>query len=103
MRNRATFSSTWLFSIALVALIGAAPAQAAPGPAASTSEPGERAVAEWDAANPWSYGTDTIFGLSRGLEENGVTGGARIAVLFVTVPFDLVQLPAALIAGLWGD
>lgn len=104
--KRATFVSSWLSSTALFVLLGASVAQAAPRPSEPAPEAharGERAIAEWNASNSWHYGTDPIFGLSRGLEENGLIGGARIAVLFLTVPLDLAQLPAALIAGFWGD
>jgi hypothetical protein len=90
----------------MIALSGATAAHAASGPDPAytgQSAAGERAIAEWNDSNPWQYSTDPIFSLSRGLEENGVTGGARIAALFATVPLDLAQLPAALLAGLWGD
>ena len=108
MRNRIrTTCYSLLLAVALVAMLGAVQAQAAAGPAADQPRPGrapgERAIAEWEASRPWHYGTEPIFSLSRGLEENGVTGGARVAVLFLTVPLDLANLPAALLAGLWGD
>ena len=105
-RSRATVLSKYLSSIALILLLAASQAQAVEGPAPmeqADRAAGERAVADWQARNSWHYGSDAIFGLSRGLEEAGVARGGRIALWFVTVPLDLMNLPAAVLAGLWGD
>ena len=69
-----------------------------------SSAAGSRAVAAWEAeSNEWRYGTSHFFALSRGLEDQPLAAAAKIVLLSVTLPLDLVMLPTAALAGLWGD
>ena len=52
---------------------------------------------------PWSYSGHYIFGLTRGLSEEDLPAWERGACMVGTVPLDLVGLPAALVAGLFGS
>ncbi|MAI81032.1 MAG: hypothetical protein CL917_18980 [Deltaproteobacteria bacterium] len=52
---------------------------------------------------PWHYDTAYFFGLSRGLFHEDISGTARGFSLLGTVPFDLVGLPFALVAGCFGS
>jgi hypothetical protein len=52
---------------------------------------------------PWHYDTQYLFGLSRGLFHENVSGAVKGVSLVGTVPFDLVGLPFALVAGLFGS
>ena len=52
---------------------------------------------------PWSYSGHYIFGLTRGLSEEEQSAWGRGASMVGTVPLDLVGLPAALFAGLFGS
>jgi len=63
-----------------------------PGPAPATGESGEG----------WHYETGYLFGVTRGLPEAGIRGGWRYAAMVLTVPFDVVTLPIAALAGLFG-
>jgi hypothetical protein len=89
-----------------VAELGAAPAELelayAPPPADPTAD-FESAEADWEGRRHWRYGTQHLFGLTRGMEDAGVPRLARPFLYVVTVPFDTVQLPLAAISGLFGD
>jgi len=61
------------------------------------------AIADWNAQRTWSYGTDQLMPLTRGMAEAGIPPAARWPLYLFTVPFDLVQLPIAAIAGLYGS
>lgn len=61
------------------------------------------AIEDWNAQRQWSYGTDRLMPLTRGLPETGLPPAARWPLYLFTVPFDLVQLPFAAIAGLYGN
>ncbi|MCH2186089.1 hypothetical protein MK280_09480 [Myxococcota bacterium] len=52
---------------------------------------------------PWSYSGHYIFGLTRGLADEDLPAWERGACMVGTVPLDLVGLPAALVAGLFGS
>lgn len=103
------FHSRGLLCALLLLVFGAGAALAEAGPSSATSyppgypEPGERAIADWEASNPWHYSTDPLFSLTRGLSEEQLPEAGRYALYVVTVPLDLVQLPAAAVAGLFGD
>jgi hypothetical protein len=66
-------------------------------------DPSEEAIADWNGRRGWSYGTDYLFPLSRGMREAGIPRGARIPLYLFTVPLDVVQLPLGAIAGLYGS
>ena len=61
------------------------------------------AVRQWHEQRGWRYETGYLFGVTRGLETAGVSRPWRPALWIVTVPFDLVNLPVAAAAGLFGD
>lgn len=51
----------------------------------------------------WAYETDYYFALTRGLTYAGVESRvARGFAMLGTVPMDIVTLPGAMLAGLWG-
>lgn len=54
-------------------------------------------------SKPWAYSGHYIFGLTRGLSEEDLPPLERGACMVGTVPLDLVGLPAALVAGLFGS
>ncbi len=90
---------------AALALGSADAASAVAGP---TYEPevvqsSRSAIWHWRADNPWRYGTDGIFSLTRGLADEPIHIAGWVAASFVTVPLDLIQLPFAALGGLWGD
>ena len=78
----------------------AAPALPAPPHTASN---GRAAIDAWDDTRGIRYGTDMIFGFTRGVEDVGITGWGRWPMALLTVPLDLVFLPTGLIAGLFGS
>jgi hypothetical protein len=52
---------------------------------------------------PWAYDTHYFFALTRGLEEAGVKSRvARSSAMVGTVVMDIVTLPGAALAGLYG-
>lgn len=53
-------------------------------------------------AEPWSYNTEYFFGLTRGLPDAGCTGSCRPWVIPWTAVTDVVTLPGAALAGLFG-
>ncbi|MDP6243424.1 MAG: hypothetical protein QF462_08850 [Myxococcota bacterium] len=61
------------------------------------------AIEDWDAQRHWSYGTDRLMPLTRGMEDAGIPRAARCPLYLFTVPFDLIQLPFAVIGGLYGN
>ncbi|MCZ6465205.1 MAG: hypothetical protein O7A09_12795 [Proteobacteria bacterium] len=62
-----------------------------------------RAVASWNAENPWRYSTDFLFALTRGAAAADMHVAARVTVGVLVAPFDLAYLPFAALAGLFGD
>lgn len=61
------------------------------------------AIEGWNDQRGWSYGTDQFMPLTRGMEDAGIPPAARWPLYLFTVPFDLLQLPFAAIAGLYGS
>ena len=61
------------------------------------------AIEDWNDRRGWSYGTDQLMPLTRGMSDAGIPRAARWPLYLFTVPFDLVQLPIAAIAGLYGS
>ncbi len=112
VRGRASFVATLTLSLSLFAApVFAGESEAVAGsaePAAasiSAADPdaSERSSSLGGLYEPWRYDTGYFFGLSRGLwEEEGLSPGFRPAVLCLTLPLDLVILPAAALAGLFG-
>jgi hypothetical protein len=51
---------------------------------------------------PWAYATSYYFALTRGLEAEGLTGVRRGFAMVGTVPMDILTLPGAALAGLFG-
>ena len=61
------------------------------------------AIADWNARQKWSYGTDQLMPLTRGMAAAGIPPAARWPLYLFTVPFDLAQLPIAAIGALYGN
>lgn len=57
----------------------------------------------WNDQNPWRYGTDYIFPLTRGLDETGLPDTLQSAAMILTVPLDVANLPFGVVAGLFGS
>ena len=101
----------WLcaFCLSTALILGSGVAFANPEPAAvSAAAPVERvsparAYDDWHATQHWRYGTDSLFALSRGLSHEPIPMAGRVLLYLVTVPLDVAQLPAAVLAGFWGD
>jgi hypothetical protein len=64
--------------------------------------PAESAMDHWWTQNPWHYDMESLFPLTRGLEESGLPGGAQPVAMVLTIPLDIAQAPLGLIAGLFG-
>jgi hypothetical protein len=62
-----------------------------------------KALEQWHDEHGWRYDTGYLFGITRGLEIGMRTQKWRPALWIVTVPFDVVSLPVAAAAGLFGD
>lgn len=94
----------------------------AAGPAAMSSTDPDRAGANADAnatdwaapdparypqldvpTKPWAYDTIYFFALTRGLDEERLSTWGRRASMVGTVPLDVVGLPTAALAGLFGS
>jgi len=72
-------------------------------PTSGTSLPESEPTTSGGPYEPWHYNTDYFFGLTRGLwEEEGVSPVLRPVVMIFTLPLDIVILPAAALAGLFG-
>jgi hypothetical protein len=54
-------------------------------------------------SKPWAYDTGYFFALTRGLDEERLSTWERRASMAGTVPLDVVGLPTAAIAGLFGS
>ncbi len=52
---------------------------------------------------PWSYDTVYFFGLTRGLDDEPLSTWGRRASMVGTVPLDVMGLPGAALAGLFGS
>lgn len=52
---------------------------------------------------PWAYDTGHFFALTRGLEDERLSTWERRASMAGTIPLDVVGLPTAAIAGLFGS
>ena len=63
----------------------------------------EGAIQAWNEERPWSYGTQYLFQLTRGMWKADVLGNWRMAVATLTVPADVGLLPIAALAGLFGS
>jgi hypothetical protein len=61
------------------------------------------ALIRWREDRDWRYSTDYLFGVTRGLSEQGMPRWCEGAAWIATVPFDIANLPFAAIAGLLGD
>jgi hypothetical protein len=64
--------------------------------------PGEIAIEDWQRQNPYGYGTDVIFPLTRGVRDADLELWAKIPVYPVAAIFDVIQLPIGALGGLWG-
>ena len=51
---------------------------------------------------PWHYNTDYFFGLTRGLPESGASERSQPYWMVLTIPADVITLPGAALAGLFG-
>lgn len=84
----------------------AAAAEADPPPPPEPAQPMEKyevSPSEPSPMNePWSYNTEYFFGLTRGLPAAGCTGSCRWGVVPWTAVTDVVTLPGAALAGLFG-
>ena len=101
------------------AAAAAAPAPVAPAPAdASVVASDEEVAAVYGSmpaddpsrhprldtpTRPWRYDDRYLFQLTRGLDEEQLSTTAEVACMVGTVPVDVVTLPAAAIAGLFGS
>lgn len=63
---------------------------------------GRSAIDAWDDTRGIRYGTHRLFPFTRGMKDAGITGWARWPMGILTLPLDLVFLPAGIVAGLWG-
>ena len=61
------------------------------------------ALVRWREDRDWRYSTDYLFGVTRGLSEQGMPRWCAGAAWIATVPFDIANLPFAALAGLFGD
>lgn len=61
------------------------------------------ALVQWRDARTWRYNTEYLFGVTRGLRDQGIPLWCEGAAWVVTVPLDLTNLPFATLAGLFGD
>ena len=61
------------------------------------------ALEQWRDGRTWSYNTEYLFGVTRGLGDQVIPPWCERATWIVTVPFDIVNLPFAALAGLFGD
>ena len=68
-----------------------------------SSPPTQSGMDHWNEQNPWRYGTDYLFPLTRGLDDSGLSGFLQPVAMVFTVPFDLVNLPLGAVAGLFGS
>lgn len=68
------------------------------------ASPDPRRYPELDVpTKPWAYDTTYLFGLTRGLDDLRLSPWGRRASMVGTVPVDVVSLPTAAIAGLFGS
>jgi hypothetical protein len=63
---------------------------------------GEIAIDDWQRQNPYGYGTDVIFPLTRGVMAADLDLWAKIPVYPLAAIFDVIQLPIGALGGLWG-
>jgi len=72
-------------------------------PGGWNESPGQLAIDDWHDQNPWGYGTQSMFSLTRGVAESDIPQWSK----YVVYPFsgfcDLVQLPFGAVGGLWGN
>jgi hypothetical protein len=68
-----------------------------------SSKPTQSGMDHWNEQNPWRYGTEYLFPLTRGLERSGLPSFLQPAAMVFTVPFDLGNLPLGAVAGLFGS
>lgn len=65
---------------------------------------GVAAAGQSKEASGWSYNSDYIYGMTRGIRDNhDASAGVKITIMPVTILLDTVLLPVALIAGLFGQ
>ena len=57
----------------------------------------------WVDGGQWRYGTYYLFPLTRNMDESGLARGWQWALYPLAVGIDVVQLPAGLFGGLYGD
>ncbi len=66
-------------------------------------DPKARSANEGSALyEPWHYNTDYYFGLTRGLPESGAPERTHPYWMVLTIPMDVITLPGAALAGLFG-
>jgi hypothetical protein len=51
----------------------------------------------------WAYETDYFFGLTRGLSEERLTSTEKGLAMVGTITYDVISLPGAALAGLFGS
>ncbi len=68
-----------------------------------SDSPGEWAIDDWRAQNPWGYGLQSIFPLTLDLMAADLPLWAKIPVYPLSGIYDLIQLPFGAIGGLWGN
>lgn len=60
------------------------------------------AIEDWKDQNPYGYGTDMLFPLTRDLQAMDLALWAKIPIYPVAALYDLGQLPIGALGGLWG-
>lgn len=84
----------------------AAPARGARGGQPVPEPDGGRfdgAIDHWNDQRPWRYGTQYLYGLTRGMDDAGVPRPAQYVLGVFTAIADTANLPIAAIAGLFGS
>ncbi len=76
---------------------------ASDAPGGWSDPPGESAIDDWRAQNPWGYGLQSIFPLTLDLMAADLPLWAKIPVYPLSGIYDLIQLPFGAIGGLWGN
>jgi hypothetical protein len=65
--------------------------------------PGEAAIDDWNAQNPWGYGQQSIFPLTKSVIAADLPLWAKIPAYPLAGLYDFAQLPFGAIGGLWGN
>jgi len=62
-----------------------------------------RPLAETEKGPGWSYNSDYLFAVSKAVRDSSVPPAGKVFLFIPAVPVDIVLLPFAAIAGLFGD